>query len=58
MYERKLDRYVTTCPYCGRTEMIEAFQSAYGAVSGTAHKFGGCSLYHLVCRNCGSGVRS
>ena len=58
MSEFYRDEYVSRCPYCGGTEMIETFQSAYGAVSATSHKLGGVSLYHSVCRHCGSVVRS
>ena len=52
------DAYVARCPFCGGTEFIETFQSAYGAVSSTSNKLGGCTLYHSVCRRCGSVVRS
>ena len=52
------DQFVSRCPYCGGTEMIETFQSAYGAVSATSHKLTGRPLYHSVCRGCGSVVRS
>lgn len=52
------DRFIPSCPYCGGTEIIEAYQSAYGAVTATSNKFGGVSLYHSVCRKCGSVVRS
>ncbi len=52
------DPYVSRCPYCGGTRMIEAFQSAYGAVTATSNKLGGRPLYHSVCLNCGSVVRS
>jgi len=52
------DRYIASCPYCGGTEMISAYQSAYGAVAGTENKLGGVPLYHTVCRRCGSVVRS
>lgn len=52
------DKYVTNCPYCGGTEMVEAYQSGYGAAVGVENKLGGASIYHIVCRNCGSVVRS
>ncbi len=52
------DAFVTSCPYCGSTEMIEALQSAYGAIYAKSHPFGGRALYHSVCRKCGSIVRS
>ena len=58
MMERFTDEYAVRCPYCGGSEMIEAFQSAYGAVSAVSHKLGGATLYHSICRNCGSVVRS
>ncbi len=58
MTENHRDPYVQRCPYCGGAEMIEAFQSAYGAVTATENKLGGCPLYHAVCRKCGSVVRS
>ena len=52
------DPYFTCCPFCGSAEMIEACQTGYGAIVATSHMFGGCSLYHSVCRKCGSIVRS
>ena len=38
--------------------MIEAVQTAYGAISATSHKISGRPLYHSVCKKCGSVVRS
>ena len=52
------DQYVPVCPYCGGTEMIESLQSGYAAITAKDNIFGGVSLYHSVCRNCGSVVRS
>ena len=52
------DEFVPRCPYCGGTEMIEAMQTAYGAVSATSNKWSGRPLYHSVCRKCGSVVRT
>lgn len=52
------DLYVKACPYCGGSEIITAYQSAYGAITAVSHKMGGCALYHSVCRDCGSIVRS
>ena len=52
------DKFIEKCPYCGGIEMIEAYQSAYGAITATDNGWGGTSLYHLICRNCGSVVRS
>ena len=52
------DKYVEKCPFCGGTEFIQTFQAGYGATVATSNKFGGAALYHSVCRNCGSVVRS
>lgn len=52
------DKYVTRCPYCGGTEIIEVYQTYYGAVSSVKNKLHGADLYHSVCRNCGSVLRS
>lgn len=52
------DKYVKVCPYCGRSEIIEAIQTGYGAISAVSNKIGGCALYHSVCRGCGSIIRS
>ena len=56
--EEERDMYIKKCPYCGCTEIITAFQSAYGAITGEHHKLGGTALYHSVCRDCGSVLRS
>lgn len=56
--EEERDQYVKVCPYCGGSEIILAFQTAYGAITAVQNKLGGCALYHSVCRNCGSVVRS
>lgn len=52
------DKYVFNCPYCGGTEVIEAYQSYQGSVTAVNNIWGGANLYHSICRNCGSVVRS
>ena len=52
------DKYVIVCPFCGGNEMIETYQTAYGALTAKSNPLGGCALYHSVCRRCGSIVRS
>lgn len=52
------DKYVTSCPFCGGIEMIETYQSGYGAITSKMNPFGGSAIYHSVCRKCGSVVRS
>ncbi len=52
------DKFVQRCPFCGGTEMIEAYQTGYGSVTALSNKLGGVSLYHTICRDCGSVVRS
>lgn len=56
--EERRDKYVQVCPFCGGNEVITAYQSAYGAVSAVENIFGGCALYHSICRKCGSILRS
>lgn len=56
--EEERDQYVKACPYCGGCEIILAYQTAYGSITAVQNKLGGCALYHSVCRNCGSVVRS
>ncbi len=58
MMEEYRDEYVKVCPWCGGSEMIEAYQSAYGALTATSNPLGGRPLFHAVCRRCGSVVRS
>ena len=52
------DQYVKECPYCGGSEIIEAYQSAYGSITAVSNMWGGANLCHSVCRGCGSVLRS
>lgn len=52
------DKYVQKCPYCGGIEVIESLQTGYARITATNNIWGGVELYHSVCRNCGSVVRS
>ncbi len=47
------------CPFCGNNELVECVQVLQGALSPTL-KAPSCSqpLYHLVCKKCGTVVRS
>ena len=56
--EEKRDKYVPVCPFCGGYEIIETYQDGYGAISAVKNKLGGRALYHSVCRDCGSVLRS
>ena len=49
------DKYVFNRPYCRGTEVIGAYQSSVTAVDNI---WGVANLYHPICRNCGSVVRS
>jgi ribosomal protein L37E len=47
------------CPYCGNTEFIQAMQSYQGGIWGIENQWGlGQELHHIICRRCGSVVRS
>lgn len=50
------DKYVSRCPYCGGTDMIETYQN--GATTVVGNVFRGAVLYHVICKNCGNVVRS
>lgn len=52
------DEYVLNCPYCRGSEVIEACQRGYGEITAVGHVFRSVPLYHSVCRNCGSVIRS
>ena len=52
-----MDVYIERCPFCGYAEFIEARQfNGEAYVSGEA--LFGQQLNHLICRHCGSVVRS
>jgi DNA-directed RNA polymerase subunit RPC12/RpoP len=59
--ERFMEQKQDTCPYCGGTELMKGKQFSQGCVFpyekktmwGTQH-----DLVHLICRGCGTVVRS
>lgn len=51
-----MDRYSQECPFCKGTDFIEGQQNAYAKVAGEG--LHATELYHTICRNCGSVVRS
>lgn len=48
------------CPYCGGTELAKGIQSGHGGVlpMGRLTVFSQQRLIHLICRRCGTVVRS
>lgn len=47
------------CPYCGGSEFIKAMQVGQGGIIGIENAWSSTSqLNHVVCRSCGSIVRS
>lgn len=51
----------TACPYCGGTDIIVGKQAGYAAVIPEKEKLillHGQMLYHDICRQCGTVVRS
>jgi len=49
-----------SCPYCGGSELVKGKQNGYGAVF-PYHRitsFSAQKLVHLICKNCGTVVRS
>ena len=52
-----MEIHLQRCPFCGDTEFIQARQYAPEAYIAGEALFGQ-ELKHIVCRNCGSVVRS
>lgn len=52
------DKFVKNCPYCDGIDFIETFHMGYGSVYSKDVLFSGTNLYHVICKNCGSVVRS
>ena len=48
--------YGEPCRFCGNTEFVHGVQSFQGAVNGDG--LGAEILHHIICRKCGSVVRS
>ena len=46
------------CRFCGGTEFITAYQTGYARVDSTESLLRSADLYHTICRDCGSVVRS
>ena len=46
------------CPYCGGTELVRGQQSGYAVVVRCKGLSNGRKLIHLICRQCGTVVRS
>lgn len=46
------------CPYCGGTEFVIGRQDRYAAVTTEKFSFYYQTLYHEICENCGTVVRS
>ncbi len=49
---------MTKCRFCGGTEFITGYQNFYGAVYSADSLLRSTSLYHTICRECGSIVRT
>lgn len=49
---------ITVCRYCGGTEFITAFQSGYASLTSAESLFKFTKIYHTICRDCGSVLRS
>lgn len=49
---------IDVCPFCNGTEFISAYQTAGGSLQSEERLLGGADLKHIICRNCGSVVRS
>ena len=48
---------IAECPFCGGMEFVEGCHRGYGAIAGSG-LLASSDLYHQICRDCGSVVRS
>lgn len=48
---------IAECPFCGSLEFVEGCHTGYGEITGSGF-LTSASLYHQICRDCGSVVRS
>jgi len=46
------------CPFCNGTEFLEGKQSGHACISSCHNVWYSGDLYHVICRRCGSVVRS
>ena len=49
---------ITVCRYCGGTEFRTAFQTGYGSLESAESFLKFTKIYHTICRDCGSVLRS
>lgn len=54
MKEVKIEK----CPYCGGKEFVDGNVASYGGTYISTGGFRNAALYAIVCRDCGSVVRS
>ena len=52
MKEVKIEK----CPFCGGTKFVKGWQNGYGMLHSGI--WSGQPLYHIICADCGSVVRS
>ena len=55
---KSTDLKIDFCPFCNGSEFVEAKQSGYACISGCENAWSSQDLYHVICRGCGSVVRS
>ena len=53
-----MDKFVYECPFCHANEFIEAKQEGHAQLQSCESAWHGAILYHVICRRCGSVVRS
>ena len=49
---------ITECPFCHGSEFIEGKQEGYAQLQSCESSWHSAVLYHVICRRCGSVVRS
>ena len=54
----KADVRISECPFCHGSEFVEGRQSGHACISSLQNVWYSGDLYHVICRRCGSVVRS
>ena len=49
---------ITECPFCHGTEFLEGKQEGHAQMNSCESWWYSTELYHVICRRCGSVVRS
>lgn len=55
---KSTDIEIDSCPFCNGNKFVEAKQTGYAQLTSCESEWLGAPLKHVICRRCGSVVRS